>query len=226
MIITGGLGFVTSNNSTKPSQGIRLGVSTNHLHSPKKKKPTDINSRHNLQGQALPYRSLKNFLSSDISSSIIKFQLEHATMSDRFEQDPKVAKIYADNIVKEILPRYPVMEKDDVYDAMQTSSPLSRLLWCLGEVMWYLSEFKQQRRIWPAADRAAAAVQQTETQTQTPYIVLMAELLYAIFGIYGRCQDCVTDGMACACSTLSKIPNKNKIAKYNSLVETLARIQM
>lgn len=91
--------------------------------------------------------------------------------------------------------------------------------------MWYFSVFKQHKTIWPDADQAAEAV--TEVQrTQAADIVSMAELLYAIFGIHGRCRACITDGINWACITLSRIPDKDKNAKYKSLLETFARIQM
>lgn len=65
-------------------------------------------------------------------------------MSILTEPDSQVAKEFANQIVLQILPRYPVMGEASVRNTIkQPDSPICKLLWYIGEVLWYYSEFEE-----------------------------------------------------------------------------------
>jgi hypothetical protein len=82
--------------------------------------------------------------------------------------------------------------------------------------------FKQHKRIWPNDDLAAIAVREAQ-EGEDPSITATAALLYAIFGLQGRCMQCVTDGIELASTTLARITKKSRITP---LLEAFSRIQM
>lgn len=113
-----------------------------------------------------------------------------------------------------------------MHDTMKKrDGPIYRLLWYIGQLLWYYSNFENRSRIRPDYEGATAAVM-VARETQPSHLVLTAELLYAIFGLYGRNMKFFTDGMEAASAGLVQIHEENRAKRYNSLAETFARLQL
>lgn len=163
-----------------------------------------------------------------IYKNIIYFETKFSTtakfsMSTRFE--PQTAHLYGTQVVRNILPRYPVMQEHVVYRVIQDSgSPIGRLLCCIGEVIDFFVSGKDPG-IWPVDDEAAAAVI-TARQTEPLHFIITAELLHAIFGLHSRCMAYVKNGIDEASIRLAQVPDEDRGENYQLLLETFARIQM
>lgn len=159
-------------------------------------------------------------------SSFLKKTYHLFKMSTQTKPDPEVAKEIANQIVLHILPRYPVMVEVSVHDTMKKlDGPIYRLLWYIGQLLWYYSNFENRSRIRPDYEGATAAVM-VARETQPSHLVLTAELLYAIFGLYGRNMKFFTDGMEAASVGLVQIHEESRDKYYHSLTETFARLQL